>query len=63
MEQNATKKFRGLEITMENIRMEEQLLPKGYTGEDLPYKPLDFLSNMVLRCLVPFLRFINVVME
>lgn len=45
MEQNATKKFRGLEITMENIRMEEQLLPKGYTGEDLPYKPLDYFKQ------------------
>lgn len=37
MEQNATKKFRGLEITMDNIRMEELLLPVGYKGEDLPY--------------------------
>jgi hypothetical protein len=42
MEQNTTKKFHGLEIVMDNIRMEEQLLPKGYTGEDLPYKPLDY---------------------
>lgn len=45
MELNATKKFRGLEIAMDNIRMEEQLLPKGYTGEDLPYKPLDYYKQ------------------
>ncbi len=45
MEQNATKKFRGLEITMENIRMEEQLLPEGYKGEDLPYKPLEYFKQ------------------
>ena len=62
MEQNATKKFRGLEIAMDNIRMEEQLLPKGYSGDDLPYKPLDYFNSMALKCHVPFLRFINVVM-
>ena len=45
MEQNATKKFRGLEITMDNIRMEEQLLPEGYKGDDLPYKPLDYFKR------------------
>lgn len=45
MEQNAIKKFRGLEISMDNIRMEEQLLPKGYTGEDLPYKTLDYFKQ------------------
>lgn len=37
MEQNPIKKFRGLEIAMDNIRMEELLLPVGYKGEDLPY--------------------------
>lgn len=45
MEQSATRKFRGLEIAMDNIRMEEQLLPKGYTGEDLPYKPLEYFKQ------------------
>lgn len=45
MEQNPAKKFRGLEITMENIRMEEQLLPEGYDASDLPYKPLDYFKQ------------------
>ena len=30
MRDNPVLKFRGLEITMDNIRMEEQLLPKGF---------------------------------
>lgn len=45
MEQNPAKKFRGLEIAMDNIRMEEQLLPEGYNAEDLPYKPLDYFKQ------------------
>lgn len=45
MEQNPAKKFRGLEITMENIRMEEQLLPEGYDASELPYKPLDYFKQ------------------
>ena len=45
MEQNPAKKFRGLEITMENIRMEEQLLPEGYDASELPYKPLDYYKQ------------------
>ena len=45
MEQNPLKKFRGLEITMENIRMEEQLLPEGYDASELPYKPLDYFKQ------------------
>lgn len=45
MEQNLVKKFRGLEITMENIRMEEQLLPEGYDASELPYKPLDYFKQ------------------
>lgn len=45
MEQNSAKKFRGLEITMENIRMEEQLLPEGYDASELPYKPLDYFKQ------------------
>lgn len=44
-EQNPIKKFRGLEIAMENIRMEEQLLPEGYNAEDLPYKPLQYFKQ------------------
>lgn len=32
------RKFRGLEIAMDNIRMEEQLLPPGYSLEGLPSK-------------------------
>lgn len=45
MEQNPAKKFRGLEITMDNIRMEEQLLPSGYDSSELPYKPLDYFKK------------------
>ena len=45
MEQNPAKKLRGLEITMENIRMEEQLLPEGYDASELPYKPLDYFKQ------------------
>lgn len=45
MEQNPLKKFRGLEIAMENIRMEEQLLPEGYDASELPYKPLDYFKQ------------------
>jgi len=32
------RKFRGLEIAMDNIRMEEQLLPPGYSLEEFPSK-------------------------
>lgn len=45
MKQNPTKKFRGLEITMDNIRMEEQLLPPGYDSSVLPYKSLDYFKK------------------
>ena len=45
MEQNPLKKFRGLEIAMDNIRMEELLLPQGYDASELPYKPLDYFKQ------------------
>lgn len=45
MEQSAKKRFRGLEITMDNIRMEELLLPVGYKGEDLPYENQPYFLN------------------
>lgn len=45
MELNSTKKFRGLEITMDNIRMEEQLLPEGFDASELPYKSLEYFKQ------------------
>ena len=45
MEQNSTKKFRGLEITMDNIRMEEQLLPQGFDASELPFRTLDYFKQ------------------
>ena len=39
------RKFRGLEITMDNIRMEEQLLPDGFDSSSLPYGPLEYFKN------------------
>lgn len=42
---NVKKKFRGLEIAMDNIRLEEQLIPKGYDISNMPYKPLDYFKK------------------
>ena len=52
MEQNPIKKFRGLEITMDNIRMEDQLLPEGFDASELPYKPLEYFrcSHICWMC-------------
>lgn len=34
---NIKKKFKGLEIAMDNIRLEEQLIPKGFDISNMPY--------------------------
>lgn len=42
---NIKKKFKGLEIAMDNIRLEEQLIPKGFDISNMPYKPLDYFKK------------------
>jgi hypothetical protein len=45
MGHDSVRKFRGLEIAMDNIRMEEQLLPEGYDSLGLPYEPLEYFKQ------------------
>lgn len=40
-----TRKFRGLEIVMDNIRLEEQLIPTGFDLASIEDKPLDFFKK------------------
>ncbi len=42
---NDRQRFRGLEIAMDNIRIEEQLLPPGESLEGLPDKPQPFFKK------------------
>ena len=45
MEHERIRKFRGLEIAMDNLRMESHLLPEGYDTSDLPNKPLEYFKQ------------------
>lgn len=42
---NPIKKFHGLEIAMDNIRMEEQLLPEGFDSSQLPFNNLEYFKQ------------------
>ena len=39
------KKFHGLEIAMDNIRMEEQLLPNGFDASQMPFGNLEYFKQ------------------
>ncbi len=48
------RKFRGLEIAMDNIRMEEQLLPPGYSIEGLPSKNQPYFKQFGFKVSAAF---------